>query len=220
MNERARAQALARAALDSANPTGWFEQLYREAEAGKASVPWADLCPNPNLLDWAQRTPLTATTALVVGCGYGDDAAWLADQGLGVTAFDLSNTAVEHAAGRFDKEICWTAADLLAPPDAWRGAFDFVFEAYTLQAMPPELRSQAAAQLATFLAPAGALLVVCRGREDQQEVNGPPWPLTRSQVLDIAQGDVSLASFEDFLDPHEPGEVRRFRALFTRGARP
>lgn len=31
------------------DPTGWFEQLYREAKADAAAIPWADGKPNPKL---------------------------------------------------------------------------------------------------------------------------------------------------------------------------
>ena len=39
-----------------------------------------------------------------------------------------------------------------------------VFEAYTLQVLPPELRASAVAAIAECLAPGGKLLVVARGR--------------------------------------------------------
>ncbi len=48
--DRTRARELAAEFYLKGDPTGWFEPLYREAEAGKSTVPWADLCPNPHLL--------------------------------------------------------------------------------------------------------------------------------------------------------------------------
>src|SRR6185436_20519724 len=72
MTDRARARALARAAIDRDRPLDWFEELYREAEAGTAVVPWADLVPNPHLVEWLDQHPPPRGRALDVGCGLGD----------------------------------------------------------------------------------------------------------------------------------------------------
>jgi len=52
---RQRAQQLASEFLACADPTGWFEVLYAEAGSNYAAVPWADLAPNPNLVDWVTK---------------------------------------------------------------------------------------------------------------------------------------------------------------------
>ena len=56
MRDRTRARQLAAEYLAKGDPTGWFEHLYREGEEGKSIVPWMELRPNPNLLDfWKDR---------------------------------------------------------------------------------------------------------------------------------------------------------------------
>ena len=49
---------------------------------------------NPNLSEWTDFRKVKAhgKRALVVGCGLGDDAEYLAEQGFSVTAFDISPT--------------------------------------------------------------------------------------------------------------------------------
>lgn len=93
---RHRVQQLASEFLARADVQGWFEALYMEAGNDYAVVPWADLAPNPNLVDWsiAQGLKGAGKTALVVGCGYGDDAEFLAELGFEVVAFDVSPTAI------------------------------------------------------------------------------------------------------------------------------
>ncbi len=56
---KTRAKELAEEFLAKGDPTGWFEQLYREAAEGTTVVPWADLRPNPNLVEFwqARRIP-------------------------------------------------------------------------------------------------------------------------------------------------------------------
>src|ERR1700722_2781239 len=133
---RARARALAAQAAAAGDETGWFETLYAEAEAGDSVVPWADGDPNPHLIDWAARERLNGSgeRALVVGCGLGYDAEFLAGLGYAVTGFDVAPTAVERAVRENPgSPVEYVAADLLALPAAWSGAFGLVVEIYTVQ---------------------------------------------------------------------------------------
>src|SRR5262249_25591410 len=68
------------AASDAAS---WFELLYQAAARGEATIPWASLAPNPHLVQWARARSLRGTgrTALVVGCGFGDDAEFVPSLG-------------------------------------------------------------------------------------------------------------------------------------------
>jgi SAM-dependent methyltransferase len=168
MPDRTRARELAAEFLRKGDPTGWFEPLYQEGEAGKSIVPWVDLCTNPYLLGfWRTRPQQTAgKSALVIGCALGDDAQQLAAWGFRTTAFDISETAIRAARRRFSSStVEYLAADLLNPPSGWHGAFDFVFEANTLQVLPPELRIRAIENIAGLLRPGGLVLVIARGRE-------------------------------------------------------
>jgi hypothetical protein len=110
-------------------------------------------------------------------------------------------------------------ADLLDPPAKWTGAFDFIHESYTLQAVPPEVRNRMIPRLASFLAPGGSLLIICRGRDENEEQAELPWPLPKS-VLDhfTREQRLSERSFEDFLDSEEDPPARRFRAVYQRAS--
>ena len=167
--------------------------------------------PNPNLLSWLDGPQAAdlGKTALVVGCGLGDDAEELARRGQQVTAFDVAATAVGWCQRRFPQSaVSYVVADLLEPPDAWREAFDFVFEAYTLQVLPPEAREQAMRHLAACVAPGGTLLVIARGRDTAEPEGEMPWPLTRNELAALDAADLTRDSFEDFLDAEDP-PVRR-----------
>ena len=172
-------------------------------------MPWADLVPNPNLVSWWEKEARAFERALVVGCGLGDDAAFLRDHGVGeVVAFDVSPTAVEQAAERFEG-IAFEVADVLDLPERWCGAFDLVVEIYTLQVLPPELRARAATSIASTVATDGTLLVVARGRHDDDPPGEMPWPLVRDEIDLFGLDQVA---FEDYLD----GETRRFRVELRR----
>ena len=220
MPDRTRARQLAREFNDKNDPTGWFEQLYREADEGKTEVPWADLRPNINLLNYAAKHPLDGAgkRALTIGCGFGDDAEQLAAWGFATTALDISATAVRRARTRFPhSRVDYVVADLLqAPPAEWRAAFDFILEVYTLQVLPdPDLRSRAIANMVAMLRHRGEILVIARGRELYDSPGEMPWPLTKEDLRSFTDAGLIEISFEDFPDPESP-ETRRFRVLYRR----
>jgi SAM-dependent methyltransferase len=217
MPDRTRARELAAEFNRKGDPTGWFEALYREAEAGKSVVPWVDLCSNPYLLGFwkAHPQPTAGKSALVIGCALGDDAEVLASWGFQATAFDISETAIRGARKRYPKStVEYHAANLLDPPSDWRNYFDFVFEANTLQVLPAELRPKAIQNISAFLRPGGLLLVIARGREPSDPEGQMPWPLTREELSAFTALGLKEISFEVVPDLNEP-EVQRFRVLYA-----
>jgi SAM-dependent methyltransferase len=219
---RQRARELAQAHVAQGDAVGWFEPLYTEAQGHAERVPWADLKPNPNLIEWLDREAIRGDgrTALVVGCGLGDDAELLAARGFRVTAFDVAPSAVAWCRRRFPvSSVRYKTADLLNAPEDWSGAFDFVFESYTLQVLKPaDMRSQAIARVAAFPRPGGTVLVICRGRDVSDPEGQMPWPLLREELNAIETCGLSLVAFEDFWDQHEAPPARRFRARYSRPA--
>ncbi|MGA7915886.1 MAG: class I SAM-dependent methyltransferase [Candidatus Acidiferrales bacterium] len=217
-SNRARARELAAEFNRKGDPLGWFEALYCEAEAGAAEVPWADLHPNSNLLDFWRLHPQEThgIQALVIGSGLGDDAEQLADWGFQTTGFDLSPTAIDATRKRFPaSSVDYGVADLLSPPDSWRRAFDFVLEIYTLQVLPAALRAKAMRNITEFLRQGAKLLVIARGRDAGDPEGQMPWPLTREEFAEFIRAGLEEVSFEDYFDPEEPA-VRRFRGVYTR----
>ena len=106
-------------------------------------------------------------------------------------------------------------ADLLHPPPEWQGAFGLVFEAYTLQALPWKLRQQAARRMASFVAPGGELLVVCYGREEDEDAGQLPWPLSQSELNAFSEAGLEEVNFQDVTG--ERG-IREFVVTFRRPA--
>ncbi|ROO84319.1 methyltransferase family protein [Actinocorallia herbida] len=114
----------------------------------------------PNRVLVEEAADLPSGRALDLGCGEGADAVWLAGRGWKVTATDISEVALERAAGH--------AADAGVTVDFQRhdldtsfpeGEFDLVtamfFHSFAALDREPVLRRAAAA-----LAPGGRLLIV------------------------------------------------------------
>ncbi len=218
--DRALVRQLAAESLARGDATGWFDEVYRAAEGSRAAIPWADGQVNPSLATWltAQVVADLGKRALVVGCGLGDDAEELGALGLAVTAFDISPTAVDWCRRRFPQStVEYHVADLLAAPTEWRHAFDFVFEAYTLQSLPPDPRAIAASNLASFVAPGGKLLVIARARDATEPTGTLPWPLTRDDLSPLLAAGLETVSFEDYFDAEHP-PVRRIRVTYRKPA--
>jgi len=204
---RADVRRIAAEAVSTGDDTGWFEPLYAAADRGEATVPWADLAANPMLVG---NAPSGDGTALVIGCGYGDDAAYLASLGWRVTAFDISPTAVETARRRFpDSGVDFVVADLLEPPP-WR--FDLVVEIYTVQTLIGAARDLAITGVAEAVAPGGELLVIAR---DNPGDEARLWDLTEGEIDSFARGGLVSVEVERFHDFEEP-PVPRWRVRFRR----
>ncbi|GAA2483756.1 class I SAM-dependent methyltransferase [Winogradskya humida] len=198
---------LARESLAAGDPTGWFEKLY--AQAG-ADIPWDVPRPSRYLTAWAGRAAMTGhgRSALVVGCGLGRDAEFLAGLGFAVTAFDISETAVRTARERHPgSPVDYMVADLLDPPARWRDAFDLVVESNNVQALPRPTRDRAMANLAPLVAPGGTLLVLAAAAVDERR-EGPPWPLERDEIEAFGTG-LTTVGIEHLTG--NPGETLRAR---------
>jgi SAM-dependent methyltransferase len=216
-SRRVRSKELAEKHRSEGRFLHWFEALYKEASGDSGTLPWADLAPNPNLLEWvAKNSPIgQGKRAAVVGCGLGDDAEAIAALGFEVTAFDIAPTAIEWCRKRFpNSAVQYQLANLFDLPRPLRRSFDFVFEAYTIQSMPPEMQPGAAVCLLHLLAPGGRVLVICRGFDGVGQPDGPPWAVARSTLDLLPSDDVRQVNFEDYYDSEDP-PVRRFRAEYV-----
>jgi SAM-dependent methyltransferase len=211
-----RAQSLAAESIKSGDPTGWFERLYAAAETGDEVVPWDRASPHRLLVEWAEARRLAGhgERALVVGCGLGDDAEYIAGLGFDTVGFDISASAVRAAQRRYPgSEVRYVAADLLSPPPGWRHAFGLVVESMTLQALPDPPRRDAMGQLGGLVAAGGTLLVHARARDENDPPDdGPPWALTRAEIDAIAADGLDTVRIEDIREPAS----RRWRAEFRR----
>lgn len=214
---RATAREIAHKHLDSGDPLGWFEDLYSRAFEDTSIIPWADLEPNRNLIDWLNRHGAAGSgRAIKVGSGLGDDAEELTRWGFETTAFDISEAAIAWSRKRFPQSsVSYIVADLFSAPIEWEAKFAFVLESYTLQVLPPNLRADAVSCIASFVAPGGTLLVIARGREPSEHEGKVPWPLTKDELSLFETQGLKEVSFEDYMDKEDP-PVRRFRATYIR----
>jgi pimeloyl-ACP methyl ester carboxylesterase/SAM-dependent methyltransferase len=217
----AQGDRLAARSLAAGDPTGWFDRLYRAGAAGEVPMPWDRTHPHPLLAEWAQARQLAGTgkRAVVVGCGLGADAEYLAQRGYDTVAFDIADTAIRLARQRVPSSpVRYVTADLLDLPGDWWRAFDLVVEVITVQALPDPPRHQAIVNVGRLVAPGGTLLVIAAAQDGDDPVRpsqAPPWPLRRDEIDAFAADGLTPLWTELVTDPRSPGD-RRWRAEFHR----
>lgn len=206
-----------RKAWENEQPAGWFDTLYEKAAAGEIDVPWAYMSANPLMLDWLETTNLDGTgkRALVIGCGLGDDAEALAERGFAVTAFDISEQAIEWAKRRFpESDVRYEVHDLFTTPDDWQRRYNFVMESRTIQSLPHTLADQTMRQIADYVAPDGTLLVICHAREPHEPREGVPWSLSKDDLATFERLGLTQQELDEIEDPN----WQYFRAVFRKRA--
>lgn len=211
-------QSLATESIRQQNPSGWFETLYAEANGDDNLVPWAKNTAHPYLQDWLNNNRIQNDrgSALVVGCGLGDDAELLASIGYQVTAFDISATAINWCQQRFpNSSVNYLVADLFADRAAWQHKFDLVYECRTIQALPINVRSQVIEKIASFVAKQGTLLVITRYRENDILPESPPWAMSEAELSQFLELGLSEIQRDCYIEG-EQNSIKQLRLEYCR----
>ncbi len=195
--------------------SAWFEELYRENFLKNEQIPWAKMHANEYLLEYLQHN-LPKGKALVVGCGLGDDAIALIEAGFDVTAIDISASAIAWCEERFEGfGVDFRVQDIFELPDEMLGAYDFVFEALTIQSLPLRFRDKMVTAISSLVVPKGKLLVVANGKREGEKYEGPPWPLERNEVRLFTMKAMNELEFSIYEEPSTLSTLK-FRALYQK----
>ena len=192
-------------------PTAWFDNIYKSAKGDYTEVFWADLEPSPYLISWLKEEKVKKEnkTAIVIGCGVGDDAQALSQYGFEVTAFDISPTAIELCEKRYpNSKVNYIVEDLFDYPKEWFESFDVVYECNTIQVLPGEYRKKARVAMSSLIAKDGYILVSCRSRDEGIMEDIIPLPLVKSEMDEFITCDnlkeQSFLSYDDTQEPPVP----------------
>src|SRR3954454_21069689 len=198
----------------------FFDGLYVTAGGGGEPLPWdRGGAPQQLLADWAADRGLrgpggTGKRAVVVGCGLGGDAEFLARLGFAGVGFDFSAPAIE-AARALDptSTVDYEGADLLALPEGCLAGFDLVVESLTVQSLPRSIRPRVVAAVRSLAAPGGTVLVISGQQEHWKDEPTGPWPLSRPEVESFGGDGFTLVRLEE---PAGADGLPRWRAEFRR----
>ena len=156
-----------------------FEERYQTG-----NLPWDHGTVDSNLVETMAREGVKPCKALDIGCGTGDNAIWLAEQGFDVVACDYSETAIKLAREKEGAAACrFLVADFLA--DEIPGSpFGFVFDRGCLHCFGESHDRKAfAAKVAGLLGEGGLWLSLVGNADEPKREVGPP----QMSALDVAK---------------------------------
>lgn len=161
----------------------FWQEKYRSGADG-----WELGKPAPALVQALKSLKLSRQRIAVLGSGSGEDAAYLAQQGHLVTAFDFSPEALLRAKQKHGtpKGLQWVQADMFSLPASYTGKFDMVFDNACLIAIPPSKRKDLVKVWKKLLTSQGHLLGVLALFPFR---SGPPFGLTEWEVHQLLGDD-------------------------------
>ena len=132
------------------------------------------------------RLKLPRSKIIVLGCGSGHDAAFLAQAGHHVTAIDFSEEAIQNAKKLYGHQsrLEFIQADVFQLPPAWHGTFDVVIEHTCFCAVDPQQRTQLVKVWRQLLHHEGLLFAVFFSMLKR---SGPPFGSSEWEIRELLQ---------------------------------
>ncbi|MBX7231198.1 MAG: methyltransferase domain-containing protein [Bdellovibrionales bacterium] len=126
------------------------------------------------LNDILPQLKLPKSRILVVGCGGGHDAAYLAQKGHIVTGIDFSEEAIARSRTQYGqiKNLQFKVQDIFSMPKEYWGYFDLIYEHTCYCAVNPSRRNELVRIWHKLLSESGHFLGILFAWDKRQ---GPPW---------------------------------------------
>jgi SAM-dependent methyltransferase len=173
-------------AMDSltAIASSWND-FYRQNRPG---VPFLRNVPDENLVEWISTGKCRPGRALDVGCGFGRNSIFLAQNGWQVSALDLSAEALVTARTRAREarvDIEFAETHLFGA--RWSGEqssdrFDLIYDSGCLHHLPPAEREHWLNHYAELLQPGNQLGLVAFAPESGAPIDSDRPPMTGSRT--------------------------------------
>ncbi|NJN73001.1 MAG: methyltransferase domain-containing protein [Limnothrix sp. RL_2_0] len=170
--------------------------LFWETKYQKDQFRWDLGQPAPALVDFfAIATALRTGKVFVPGCGRGNDAIFLAQQGLMVTAVDFAPSAIAATATLAQAKnvvVELLETDIFTLPSSYQNQFQLLFEHTCFCAIAPEERPKYVNLATTILAPQGLLFGIffTHGR-----TGGPPFGSTPEEIKALFASQFEILTF-------------------------
>lgn len=183
------------------------QATFWETKYQRAEHPWDLGQAAPPLMDFFAERSCTGKL-VVLGCGHGHDAIFLAQRGFTVTGVDFAPSAIA-AARQFAQQanviLKLLQANIFDLPATYPQQFDVVFEHTCFCAIAPEQRPDYVRVAASILKPQGILygIFFTHNRD-----GGPPFGSTPQGIRDLFAPHFDILSLEPIQNsiPSRQGE--------------
>ena len=193
------------------------EHFRRSYETGEA--PWDIGKPDFNLIQTVASAAIQPGKALELGCGTGDNAIWLAQQGFEVVAIDASPIAIERAkakAAQRDAKCDFVVLDFFGERIPG-GPFQFAFDRGFLHVVESDqARKNFAETVGGYLDAGGLWLSILGSADGEQGRPGPPQRSARDIVNAVEPGFEILSLVSTHFEAKLPASPRAWVCLMRK----
>ncbi len=144
-------------------------------DAYKTTPPWDIGRPQPAFVGLVQAGELTGNNVLDVGCGTGENALYLAQNGFSVVGVDLSTRAIVAAKAKAEErklKIDFRLANALSL-EFQSGRFDNAIDSGLFHTFTDNDRISFAHEIARVLTPNGRYFMLCFSDKEPTDWGGP-----------------------------------------------
>jgi len=144
-------------------------------EAYKTTPPWDVGRPQPAFVELVRAGELNSGSVLDVGCGTGENALYLAENGFSVTGVDLTSLAIAAASAKAKErnlKVDFRVGNALSL-DFEDGILSNVIDSGLFHTFPDNERLVYAKEMARVLSPRGKYFMLCFSDKEPTNWGGP-----------------------------------------------
>jgi 2-polyprenyl-3-methyl-5-hydroxy-6-metoxy-1,4-benzoquinol methylase len=182
-------------------------------------TPWDFGKADFNLKQVVTSTSIRPCKAIDIGCGTGDNAIWLSQQGFNVVGIDTAETAIEKAKDKASKasaKVIFQAADVLKG-HIEGGPFGFAFDRGCFHVLESDRERQTFAEnLYRHLEKNGLWLSLIGNADEKRNVQGPPQRSARYIVNVVEPYFEILSLVSGYFASNNPNPPRAWICLMRK----